>query len=1171
MCLKCFTITYSRLLSKYANNQCLVSRLISQIYLLYQSQLNILMNKRFLPLLALLGLIINSFAATSSITNSGFVFSPSSVTITAGDTVIFSLGGSHNAIEVDQVTYNANGNTPLGGGFAVPFGGGVLTGLTVGTHYYVCGNHFSMGMKGMIIVQPAVVIPNVWINEIHYENISNDTLEGYEIAGDAGIDLGCFRVFLQSGTIGTPIYDVDTLAGTIPNSSGCGYGTVWFQKPTGGLQNGPDAIVLEYAPIATQCGVNHTDTILQFLSYEGSITSTSGRTNGLVSTNINVSETSSAAVGTSLQLQGIGTTYSQFTWTNSAVNTYNTINNNQFLCGAPIASYRFQPVSITVVESAGTVVAGYVKASNVNLQSQNVTAFLKTGNGADVSGFFQQMFTFNPGGVDSFAFTLTITDDAVVEGTENLVFVLRNPSANGTLETDSLFTLTITDNDVAPNPTVSFNTANTITSEGSAAVNVQVVISSPNANPTSVDVNVMGGGTATPGGVDYSFSPLTVTFPANSSAPQNVVVNIVDDVVAEGTESFSFQLNNATNGAIIGANNQHTVTILDNDTLQFTIHPSAFTQAENLGTAFVPVRLTSTSTNNTSVTLQLVSAGTTATNGNDFSFADTTLTWLAGSSGTRQVPVIINDDNLYELNELVRFRLVNPTNGAVFANDTFCLTIVNDEPAPAGNCSNLFFSEYIEGSSNNKAIEIFNPTSSVIDLSEYRIYKSINAGSTTSVFGLNGTLAAGDVYVVANGQADTMIKQQADTLSGFFNFNGDDALALLHLNDTIDIIGEFGIQPTSGWLVDTGSTSQHTLVRSFYNYEGDNDWDNAVETWKVYHVDMFDSLGAHHTAPCGTPEPVPASTIRFFSIDTTVAEGAFTLEVIVETTNPSNSTVSYFVARDDAASTAVAGSDYIYTNQQIFGPPGVSYDTSYLEVKDDALIESTEQVILRFLNVGPNITVGSDSIYTLTITDSDVLQVSFLGAAFNHVEDEGTVPVKVTISTPVADTTKVSVQLAQGNATTGVDFTFNDTTVVFLPNTIDTQMIWVTIIDDTLDEGTEQVNFDLINATNSAIILTSAYTLYIIDNEMSGFAEDYFESNVSVFPNPATHTLNIESSRTLFHVSITDLTGSTVFKSETLASGKNRIDISALPVGMYFINIWDNEKVCSRRFVKTID
>lgn len=103
--------------------------------------------------LALLGTA--GFCTTWTITNSGFTFSPATVTINFGDDVNFVLESMHNAVEVSQSTWDANGNTALAGGFQTPFGGGsVLTSkLGVGTHYYVCFPHASIGMKGIIIVQ----------------------------------------------------------------------------------------------------------------------------------------------------------------------------------------------------------------------------------------------------------------------------------------------------------------------------------------------------------------------------------------------------------------------------------------------------------------------------------------------------------------------------------------------------------------------------------------------------------------------------------------------------------------------------------------------------------------------------------------------------------------------------------------------------------------------------------------------------------------------------------------------------------------------------------------------------------------------------------------------------------------------------------------------------------
>jgi plastocyanin len=103
-------------------------------------------------------------ATTFTIVNSGFTFSPSTLTITLGDTVIFSIAGNHNSVEVSQATWNANGNTS-NGGYALGFGGGILIPTQVKTYYYVCQPHASMGMKGQIIVNSPTGIPTVDSND----------------------------------------------------------------------------------------------------------------------------------------------------------------------------------------------------------------------------------------------------------------------------------------------------------------------------------------------------------------------------------------------------------------------------------------------------------------------------------------------------------------------------------------------------------------------------------------------------------------------------------------------------------------------------------------------------------------------------------------------------------------------------------------------------------------------------------------------------------------------------------------------------------------------------------------------------------------------------------------------------------------------------------------------
>ena len=93
--------------------------------------------------------------ATTPITNSGTTFSPATLSIGSIDTVSFTLASIHNAVEVSKATYDASGTTALSGGFSTAFGptGVKVSGLTAGTHYYVCTNHAGIGMKGQIIVQ----------------------------------------------------------------------------------------------------------------------------------------------------------------------------------------------------------------------------------------------------------------------------------------------------------------------------------------------------------------------------------------------------------------------------------------------------------------------------------------------------------------------------------------------------------------------------------------------------------------------------------------------------------------------------------------------------------------------------------------------------------------------------------------------------------------------------------------------------------------------------------------------------------------------------------------------------------------------------------------------------------------------------------------------------------
>jgi predicted extracellular nuclease len=165
--------------------------------------------------------------------------------------------------------------------------------------------------------------------------------------------------------------------------------------------------------------------------------------------------------------------------------------------------------------------------------------------------------------------------------------------------------------------------------------------------------------------------------------------------------------------------------------------------------------------------------------------------------------------------------------------------------------SDLFFSEYIEGSSNNKALEIFNGTGAPVDLATggYNVQMFFNGSATAGLtINLTGTVANGDVYVVAQASAAAAILAQADQTNGSGWFNGDDAVVLRKGTTVLDVIGQVGNDPGTEWGTGLASTADNTLRRKASIESGDangsDDFDPAVE-WDGFATDTFDGLGSH--------------------------------------------------------------------------------------------------------------------------------------------------------------------------------------------------------------------------------------------------------------------------------------------------------------------------------------
>jgi endonuclease I/fibronectin type 3 domain-containing protein len=248
---------------------------------------------------------------------------------------------------------------------------------------------------------PVVTEPGTaWINEFHYDNDGGDVDEFVEIAGTTNTDLTGWQLVAYNGNGGTSYMTVN-LSGLIAEQTNS-FGVKTFSMT--GLQNGsPDGIAL----------VDNLGNVVQFISYEGSMTAVDGPAAGMNSADVGVSETSTTPVGHSLQLAGSGSDYQAFTWQSAQLNTSGSVNIGQQFEGGS-APVNQDPVAEFLVICNGA--ACTLNASN---SADNDGSILNyewiLSDGSSYSGISVDHLFASEG---DYSVTLTVTDN---EGGTNSV------------------------------------------------------------------------------------------------------------------------------------------------------------------------------------------------------------------------------------------------------------------------------------------------------------------------------------------------------------------------------------------------------------------------------------------------------------------------------------------------------------------------------------------------------------------------------------------------------------------------------------------------------------------------------------------------------------------------------------------------------------------------------
>ena len=253
---------------------------------------------------------------------------------------------------------------------------------------------------------------------------------------------------------------------------------------------------------------------------------------------------------------------------------------------------------------------------------------------------------------------------------------------------------------------------------------------------------------------------------------------------------------------------------------------------------------------NATVNQPYVATITEATPGGAATLATLALNWGDGTAAS-SLPGAGTVGHTYTATGTFLIGVTLTNSAGQLATATGTVTVASAATVPPvipGGAPDVFFSEYAEGSSNNKALELYNPTAAAIDLSTYSVKLFSNgASAASSSLQLVGTLGAGQALVLVNGASVTSFQIAGSVVAnGVINFNGDDALTLEKSGAVIDRIGQVGVDPGTEWAASGVSTLNRTLRRKAGITSGDTAFAAAFDPsvqWDGFAIDVADNLG----------------------------------------------------------------------------------------------------------------------------------------------------------------------------------------------------------------------------------------------------------------------------------------------------------------------------------------
>uniref|UniRef100_UPI00234B4FDF Calx-beta domain-containing protein n=1 Tax=Zeaxanthinibacter TaxID=561554 RepID=UPI00234B4FDF len=607
---------------------------------------------------------------------------------------------------------------------------------------------------------------------------------------------------------------------------------------------------------------------------------------------------------------------------------------------------------------------------------------------------------------------IDITEDLLIENTEDFFVNLSNLSTSLITINDSQATGNIIDNDGGGTTGITFANDDVTVNEADGTATFTVTLSGAVQGGFTIDYATADGSAEADG--DYDTKNGTLTFAGNDGETQAIVIDINEDLLIENTEDFFVNLSNLSTSLITINDSQATGNIIDNDgggTTGITFANDDVTVNEADGTATFTVTLSGAVQGG--FTIDYATADGSAEANGDYDTKNGTLTFAGNDGETQAIVIDINEDVLIEETESFFVNLSNLSTTLITINDSQATGNIIDNDGGAGTG---------------------------IDFASDDVTVNEADGTATFTVTLSGAVQGGFTidYATADGSAEA--DGDYDAATGTLTFAGNDGeTQAIVININEDLL----IENTEDFFVNLSNLST-TLITI----------NDSQATGNIIDNDAIAGTGLDFTAT-----DVNVNEDGISAVFTVVLTGATQEGFSVD-----------FATSDD---TAEAPADYT-TNAGTLTFAGNNGESHTIEVfiEDDELIEFTESFQVSLSGLTTDLITINTPVATGNILDNDAIDGTGLHFAATDVmvnEADGTATFTVTLSGNVQGGFTVDYTTLEISATDNMDYTETSGTLIFAGTDGESYDIIVPIIDDIIIESTEIFIVRLSDVSNTLV------------------------------------------------------------------------------------------------------